>query len=102
MIRFPLAALLAVGLLAGCSTVEEHAGACQKAPAVKDETIAKAPVAEYVQTWQPGHWDWDGHNYGWVEGRWVKKDGQSNQWMQGYWDRPTTPGPCVWVPAHWM
>jgi hypothetical protein len=102
MTRLTLAALLAVGLLGGCAeTVEQNVGACQAAPPLREEKIPKAPLAEYVQTWQPGHWDWDGHNYIWVPGAWVKRD-NTTQWMQGYWDRPATPGPCVWVPAHWM
>jgi hypothetical protein len=102
MNRLTLAALLATVVLAGCTTVEQNAGACQSAPQLREEKIPKAPLQEYVQSWQPGHWDWDGHAYTWVEGAWIKRDAQSTQWMQGYWDRPTTPGPCAWVPAHWM
>ncbi len=102
MPRLTLAVLLAIGLLAGCQKVEENVGACQRPPALRDDPIPKAPVAEYVQSWQPGYWDWQRDGYVWSEGRWVRQSGQSNQWMQGYWDRPTTPGPCVWVPAHWM
>ena len=102
MTRTTLAVLLALGVLTGCQTVQENAGACQKPPALRDDPIAKAPVAEYVQSWQPGYWDWSQGGYIWTEGRWIKNAGQGNQWMAGYWDRPVTPGPCVWVPAHWM
>ena len=93
------ASLVAVG---GCQTVQEHAGPCQKAPDPRAETIAKAPVAEFRQIWQPGHWDWDGRGYTWTEGVWVKAEGKGNLWMAGTWDRPVTPGACQWVPAHWM
>jgi hypothetical protein len=95
-------AFIALTLLAGCQKVEEYAGNCQRPPALRNETIPQAPIAEYVQTWQPGFWDWRGGGYVWTEGRWVRNTGQGNQWMQAYWDRPTTPGSCVWVPAHWM
>jgi hypothetical protein len=98
----PLAALLAATLLAGCAKVEENAGACQSPPPTRAETVPKAPLQEYVQTWQPGHWDWDGRTYTWIDGAWIKRDSQSTQWMGGYWDRPVSPGPCVWVPAHWV
>ena len=96
------AALLAMGVLAGCTTVEQTAGNCPTPPPLREETIPKAPLAEYVQTWQPGHWDWDGHDYTWRAGAWIKRDNQNTQWMQGYWDRPVTPGACAWVPAHWL
>lgn len=102
MRRLAPAALLAALLLAGCQTVQENTGACQRPPPSPEESIPKAPLAEYVQIYQPGHWDWDGRNYSWVTGRWIKRTSQSDQWLGGYWDRPVAPGPCVWVPAHWV
>jgi hypothetical protein len=101
MSRLTLAALFAAVLLAGCQTAEDTV-ACPKPPASREEAIPKAPVQEYVQIYQPGHWDWDGRTYTWVDGRWIRRDSQSGQWMNGYWDRPVIPGPCVWNPAHWV
>ncbi|MCW3473790.1 YXWGXW repeat-containing protein [Limobrevibacterium gyesilva] len=98
-----LAATLVIGVgLAGCSTVKENAGPCPTPPPIKREEIPKPPVSEQEQIWQPGHWDWNGNNYAWREGSWIKREGRANQWMDGYWDRPSVPGTCVWNPAHWM
>jgi hypothetical protein len=103
-ISLPLpAALLAVALgLAGCQTVQDQTAACPVPPAPKQEPTPKAPTADYEQVWQPGHWDWNGSGYTWREGAWIKRGGQTNQWMDGYWNRDQSPGPCNWYPAHWM
>src|SRR5262249_2202214 len=96
---FALFALLAI---AGCNTVKQDSGACPVPPPVPAEAVPKAPVSENMQYWQPSYVDWDGANYHLVPGRWVARTGGSGLWMPGFWDRPTVPGPCVWVPAHWM
>ena len=93
---------LAAALLTGCATVRENAGVCQSPPPLRNEVIPTAPPAEFTQTWQPGYWDWNGSTYAWRDGRWIKSQGGSNQWLRGFWDRPVTPGPCVWNPAHWV
>ena len=96
----PSAALL-IGL-AGCSTLQENAGACPVPPAPKREDIPKPPVSETEQIWQPGFWEYSNGNYSWRPGSWIKRDGRGNQWMDGYWDRASVPGPCKWNPPHWM
>jgi hypothetical protein len=98
-----LVASLAIGLgLAGCQTVHDETAACPVPPPPKAEQRPPAPAVPYEQTWQPGHWDWNGTGYTWRDGAWIKREGHSNEWMDGYWNRDRTPGPCNWTPAHWM
>ncbi len=99
----PLAMCTLLALvLGGCTTVRENAGACPVAPPTQAEIIPKPPVSEVELLWQPGHWDWNGQTYNWRDGSWIPRDGRTNQWLPGYWDRKEMPGPCNWVPAHWM
>ena len=101
--RSLLAVSLVFGLgLAGCQTVQDQTAACPVPPGPKPEQRPLPPVANYEQTWQPGHWDWNGSGYTWREGNWIKREGHSNEWMDGYWNRDKSPGPCNWIPAHWM
>jgi hypothetical protein len=106
MRRTPLALLatsFAIGMaLAGCQTVKDQTAACPVPPAPKPEERPLPPVANYEQTWQPGHWDWNGTGYTWRDGVWIKREGHSSEWMDGYWNRDKSPGPCNWFPAHWM
>jgi hypothetical protein len=99
-----LAASLAAGLaLSGCSTVEKNTGACPVPPLPQSEIRPKPPVSEHQQIWQPGHWDWNGSAYSWRPGQWILRSSvSSNQWFEGNWTRDQVPGPCHWVPAHWM
>jgi hypothetical protein len=94
------ALLLAATALTGCEAASE----CQRSPPMKTEQRPKPPVSEDEQIWQPGSWDWNGTGYTWREGRWIKRAqaGGSNLWMDGYWTRDQVPGPCYWVPAHWV
>lgn len=94
-------ALFGLVLLSGCEVVKENT-TCPAIPALRAEVRPKPPVMEEEQLWQPGHWDWNGAAFNWRDGRWIKREGRSNLWMDGSFVRDRTPGPCRWVPAHWM
>ena len=96
---FAVAALVA---LAGCQTAQQQVGACPTAPPPQADERPLPPVANYEQTWQPAHWDWNGSGYSWRPGAWIPRGPHTIEWMDGYWKRDTTPGPCNWVPAHWL
>jgi len=89
-------------LLSACDVVQDNAGACPTVPPLRREDRPKPPVSEDEQIFQPGHWEWNGSAYTWREGTWIKRDGRSNLWMDGAWVRDKVPGPCRWVPAHWV
>lgn len=69
-------------------------------PAVLNERVPPAPRSPVALIWQPGHYDWDGARYDWVDGRWVPRAGHGTLWQDGYWD--PSGGTSVWVPAHWI
>lgn len=69
-------------------------------PPVRAERIPAAPASSITQIWQPGHWDWDGHDYRWRDGDWVPRSGHGPLWQDGYWQRSGRG--FAWVPAHWL
>lgn len=69
-------------------------------PPVPPERIPSPPEANVTLIWQPGHWDWDGQQYRWSEGRWVPRSGHGPLWQDGFWRREGRT--FVWVPAHWL
>ena len=65
-----------------------------------------APQAEVVgfppgpgHTWTNGYYYWDGREYIWQPGRWVRPPRPHANWVAGHW-RPTPRG-WTWVPGHW-
>jgi hypothetical protein len=92
-------AVLCVFAVAGCADRDP----CATAPRVKSETIPLPPVSEDQLIWQPGHWDWNGSDYSWHEGKYARMEpGQSNMWVPGWWELPKDSRSCVWNPAHWQ
>ena len=90
-----LAGLLA---LAGC----DRPGTCPDVPPVPEDAMPKPPVSEIAPTWQPGHVDWNGRDYGFVPGRWIIRTSPEPMWMPGHWTRDPGMAACRWVPAHWL
>lgn len=95
-----LAAIIGIGLLAGCvSGTVSAINPYPPVPAPLAETMPKPPVTGEVLVWQPGHWDWNGTGYVWATGQYVPAAGHGQLWQSGYWDR--TPAGWSWQPAHW-
>ena len=101
ILLLPVVAAVSIAL-AGCQQVSEQTGACPTPPPLQPEQRPLPPVANYEQTWQPGHWDWNGTGYTWRAGAWIRREAGATEWMPGYWQRVSSPGPCGWVPAHWI
>jgi hypothetical protein len=100
MRHFPvLAALLAIGLLAGCGQTRVSDNPYPPVPALIPETPPKPPVTAEPLMWQPGHWDWNGSGYVWAKGQYVPAAGHGNLWMPGWWSRG--PSGWEWQPPHW-
>ena len=89
-------AMLGMLLMAGCAGVPPH----PPVPPVKAELVPKPPRSQTTVIWQPGHWDWTGKDYAWIEGVWVKRAGHGTLWQDGFWQE--TAGKSEWVPAHWL
>jgi hypothetical protein len=60
------------------------------APPAAREERAPAPRDGYV--WAPGYWDWNGHAYSWIPGRFVFER-RGAHWAPDRWDQ---------VGAHWQ
>lgn len=97
----PLAALLAGALaLSGCAVRGENPN--PPVPVARTETIPLPPVSGTPQLWEPGHWEWAGNGYTWIDGKWIARDGHSTTWQNGYWARNPTSGTWTWQPGHWV
>lgn len=74
-------------------------------PAPLSETVPTAPVTATVTTyWQPGHWNWNGTTWLWVDGTYMQRVQQPTVtavWVQGQWVMQTD-GSYVWVTGHWQ
>ena len=97
-----LAALVAIGLLAGCVAPQQQANGnpFPPVPAVISEDIPKPPITAEPLMWQPGHWDWNGSGYVWARGQYVPAAGHGNMWMPGWWSR--SDAGWTWQAPHWM
>jgi hypothetical protein len=60
----------------------------------------KPPVTATPLTLEPGHWDWDGHDYLWVSPEWVRRLSDRPMWLAGHWTQ--NGGACVWNPGHFI
>lgn len=95
-----IAALLTIGLLAGCAEqTVQSANPYPPVPPVVAEAIPKPPVTSRALMWQPGHWDWTGGGYVWARGQYVPAAGHGNMWTPGWWAHDDAG--WTWQPAHW-
>jgi len=83
MRRRMLAGLILAGMMA--------TGACASLGArLYIHTGPPAPIYERYEyrdgyVWQPGYYRWDGRDYHWVSGRYVRAPRGRAQWVPGYW-----------------
>ncbi len=87
--------ILALAACSGPGAVEPPA-----VPPIRAERIPLPPASNATQIWQPGHWDWEGQSFVWLEGEWVPRAGHGPLWQDGYWRRDGSR--FTWMPAHWM
>jgi hypothetical protein len=45
--------------------------------------LAPAPRKGYV--WAPGFWRWNGRDYDWVDGRWIRER-KGERWIPAHWE----------------
>ena len=97
MTRLAAIALLAALGLQGCAVpLPGH----PPVPPTLAEDVPAPPRSRVALIWRPGHYDWTGADYAWVQGEWVGRAGHGTLWQDGYWRR-AGPGE-EWVPAHWI
>lgn len=67
-------------------------------PVPPAEVTSASPGPDYV--WVQGYYNWDGTNYHWVSGSWVKTPNPGATWIPAHWQ--TTNGGYVWVAGAWQ
>lgn len=102
LIRWPVLALVAAGLLTAC--VPAYYGgawstyADQVPPAPYAEVIPPSPGADYV--WVNGYWYWNGATYVWVRGYWALRPYPGYVWLHSGWVFHAHR--YVFVPGRWV
>ncbi len=66
-------------------------------PAPRREVRDRAPDRDHV--WVAGHWLWQGNDFQWAPGVWVRRESPNRQWVAGRW-RHERRG-WFWVEGHW-
>ncbi len=66
-------------------------------PPPEAETPPPPPAPTYV--WDPGHWTWDGTQFGWDAGKYIEKPQVSASFVPGHWEQ--NPNGWAWVPSQW-
>jgi len=83
----PLLALLgalALGALA-CGPAEYGVSVGFGPPEFRTEVAVESPGPGYF--WVPGYYDWDGANYVWVQGTWVRPPHEYDVWVAPTYER---------------
>ena len=73
-------------------------------PAPQPELVPPPPSASISSYWQPGHWNWSGSNWVWVEGEYIQRSVPpipTAVWVQGQWVAQPTGG-YAWIEGHWQ
>jgi WXXGXW repeat (2 copies) len=96
------AAMLALAPLAAVppAAAEAHVVVVRRAPPpLRHEAIARRPGPSRDWFWQPGFWRWDGHDYDWVGGHWVRRPHRGAVWVAPHWTHRH--GEWRFVEGHW-
>ncbi len=87
-----LAAAVLCLFLAGCAATVYAPG---PPPPAKAEVTPAAPGPNAL--WVTGNWYWNGNEYVWKSGHWVKNP--QGRWVAGHWKK--TARGHTWVAGHW-
>lgn len=98
-----LAAVLAA-FLAGWTASAAHAQTPDWIPPPPPPARVEAPppplpFGEWV--WRSGHWTFEGREYIWVPGEYVRRPIRGEHWIAGYWAQDAHSA-WVWIPGHWQ
>ncbi len=93
------ASALVLGLLAGATAQGQPPPPYPPIPAPRYERVPPPPGRAYM--WEPGHWQWTGVQYAWIDGRYVPRHPSYGRYVPGHWQFSPRAGHYVWRPAHW-
>jgi hypothetical protein len=93
------AACAAIGLARAASAQEYYGPESlpPQAPPVRDD-YAPAPPLPEATTWVPGHYEWNGRAYFWIDGHYINQP-VGLYWEPGRW--VARGGQWVWIGGHW-
>ncbi len=101
LIRWPVLALVAAGLVTACVPVyygpDWSVYADVPPPAPYAEVIPPAPGPDYL--WVNGYWNWNGATYVWVRGYWGLRPYPGYVWLHSGWE--LRHNRYVFVPGRW-
>jgi hypothetical protein len=90
----------ALGIAVAATTVpalaQVYVNVAPPAPIV--ETRPVAPGSGYA--WVPGYYRWNGSQYAWAHGHYMRPPGTGQVWVAGHWVEGTH-GRWHWVEGHW-
>jgi hypothetical protein len=92
--RTLLAALVMTAGMSGLAAAQPYPGI----PALREERIPPPPPGARM-VWEPGHWHWNGRNYAWIGGHYIRPMHGRSQFVRGHWVNER--GRWVWVGGHW-
>lgn len=90
-----LAMVLAAGLAASAIAQPPY----PPIPPPRYERVPPRPGPH--SAWVPGHWNWNGTQYVWVEGHYVRRWRQRGHWAPGHWAWAPRAGRWVWRQGRW-
>lgn len=101
-----LAGLIAAGLLGACVAPPPYRPVPRTvvvAPAPPPRVIVEQPPPmpgpPDVYVWRPGHWQWNGVRYVWVNGVYIARPRPGATWEPDHWQRRGNE--WVLVQGHW-
>ena len=69
-------------------------------PAPRYEAVVALPPDRAArEVWQPGHWRWEGREYGWVPGHYAVRPRPNANWVATRWERRGSG--WVMIEGHW-
>jgi|SRR5277367_2287785 len=78
-----IAACLGAGAAGSAGSAFAGPDADVAPPPMREE---RAPVARDGYVWAPGYWEWTGHSYSWVAGRFLFEH-RGAHWVPDRWDQ---------------
>ena len=57
------------------------------------------PPRNVASAWDPGRWRWNGHDYVWEQGHYMRAPHRDARWVAGHWVHHERQ--WVWQPGHW-
>jgi hypothetical protein len=92
-------ALLGTGALSSAGAQSTIVVAPSAPPPPRVETVPPPPTT--TAYWEPGHWNWNGVSWVWMDGMYVTRPSTTAIWVPGQWIL-SPGGGYTWQAGHWQ